>query len=80
MYKQTKMEGVTERHLPKTDDSVVYSTAEEGRGVLTESLHLFSFRFISVLATLTCGMGGSSGELSGACDVGQAKEGLENEL
>ena len=26
--KQTKMEGMTERHLPKTDDSVVGSTGE----------------------------------------------------
>ena len=25
-------------------------------------------------------MGGSPGELSGACDVGETKEGLENEL
>ena len=25
-------------------------------------------------------MGGSPGELSGACNVGEAKEGLENEL
>ena len=26
--KQTKMEGMTERHLPKTDDSVVWPVSE----------------------------------------------------
>ena len=32
-----------------------HSTAEEGQGVLAESLHLFVVLFIFVLAVLTCG-------------------------
>ena len=27
-FKQTKMEGVTERHLPKTDESIVWPAGE----------------------------------------------------